>query len=343
LIESTAHKLHIGDTIQLNGFTIKPESKTSGIYTVTNVIDVDHFTINYFTYFVDASNNFYETSIQTGYFTVNFPDHKFNTINLIQNGVDPDTVDITFNFKHGFTNFADISVTSTNSVPVIDGYHENAVIVDDYTVTISFVGGITTNGSYGILGQSLAFYLYGIQDFAGILGDQINGNQYTVREIVDVDTFTFYSNQVFVKEATSGGGDSVRINSKVHGWNGIQENTIKGTLIRNISLQGFDFVFIKSDLLGSTLFNSKNIPAFSEILLTESPGFLLTNSHITVPTIFEKPIPEVSFIDLSVWNPNNTKYEFMDLDWSAHFLFKEYIYNTSPTFSAITGQPTQQN
>lgn len=64
----------------------------------------------------------------------------------------------------------------------------------------------------------------GVEEFSGFKKNDLNNTRFQVRDIIDADHFTFTTNSGFSERIETGGGTSIRINSKLHGWEGVHDN-----------------------------------------------------------------------------------------------------------------------
>jgi hypothetical protein len=180
-----------------------------------------------------------------------------------------------------------------------------------------------------ILGLSSKFYLYGATSIGGIDQSLINSIEFTVRDIgnpniIDsgtlrnsdpLNTFTFMCN-TFATSTTTGGGSSVYISSLLHGFNGTQSNTKNNTLNRSINLEGENYSFLTCSVLNTMLNTGKVTNVFARISLDQPPGYVCFN-FLSNPKVFDiVPLDILEQLTFSVYNYDNTLYEFNDLDWS---------------------------
>ena len=187
---------------------------------------------------------------------------------------------------------------------------------------------ISTPGTTGILGLSHEFYLYGVTDTGGIPSTILNGFPYIVRDVLDINTFTFMIPSMFATSTEIGGGSSVYISSLFHGFSGIQKNTKNSLLNRSINLEGENYAFITCPQL-ATMKNTGNVKdIFGRIILDQAPGYVCFN-YLSNPKVFDTvPLAQLSELEFSIVNYNNTLYEFSDLDWSFCLEITEIIDTT---------------
>lgn len=327
-VEPHLQNLKVGDKIKINNLITTPSiyETTSGVFEIYGIINSTTFTINFATTNVD--------NIELGWIGIQtleltFPYHQFNTIFSITSISNPPyNVEITTFLPHKLTSGDSIRINNTNSIPVIDGFY-TVEVVDNDTFQITFGGGITTNGTSGVIGMNNDFYLYGVNNIGEI--NDLNNFKFTIREIKDEHTITFDTTQYTTIDGY-GGGENIFINSLKHGFNGIQTNTKNDKLYRSINLEGENYVFLTSPQL-STMMNTgsvKNI--FARITLDQSPGSMVFN-YLSNPKIYEpSPLPELNELEFSIRNYDNSLYEFNDLDYSFVLEITE-IQDISHTFN----------
>lgn len=168
----------------------------------------------------------------------------------------------------------------------------------------------------GIIGLNNDFYLYDVEDVGGIPKTMLNNTRFSVREIIDENTFTFTASNVYAISTEIGGGSNIYISSLKHGFNGIQTNTKNGILTRSINLQGEDYCFVACPQL-DTMLNTGNVKnIFSRISLDQPPGYVCFK-YLSNPKHFNIiPLDKLSDLEFSVINYNNSFYDFNDLDFS---------------------------
>ena len=180
-----------------------------------------------------------------------------------------------------------------------------------------------------ILGLSSNFYLYGATSIGGIDQSLLNSIEFTIRDIgnpkiIDssthrnldpLNTFTFMCN-TFATSTNIGGGSSVYISSLLHGFNGTQSNTKNNTLNRSINLEGENYSFLTCSVLNTMLNTGKVTNIFARISLDQPPGYVCFN-FLSNPKVFDIiPLDTLEQLTFSIYNYNNTLYEFNDLDYS---------------------------
>lgn len=335
------HGLLVGDSIKIyNLITSPPVALVS--HKVYSVLDSDNFTINFST--VSHDNDSIEKSnayigLQT--ITISFPDHGFNTITSISS-VSEDlngyNVEISTFLPHNLTTGDTVRIMETNCTPVIDDGKYIVKVIDSDTFEIIVLGGgITGNGTSGILGMSNEFFLYSARSIGGINTREINNIKFRVKDIIDENTFRFDSIS-FANKTERGGGSNLFISSLRHGFSGIQENTKNSLLNRSINLEGENYVFLCCPQL-ATMMNTGNVnDIFARITLDQSPGSIVFN-YLSNPKTFDTtPLNMLNELEFSIINYDNSLYEFSDLDYSFVLEITEVIdTNDSFNFSSRRG------
>jgi hypothetical protein len=339
------HKMLAGDKIMVDNLKSTPQIVSDiAIYSVPTstslLLDIELNNID-----LQNSINPY---ICTGLITLSYPSHGFNIIVNIQNGTVFNLLDgggatvpiqpivITTLNNHNL-NIGDTvrltgtsptyvnSILTTGVAPSLDGggYIVRTIESSD---TFSIVKVSGTSDSFtpitpsptitGILGLNNKFILYGVEDVGGISKTMINSNLFTVRDIIDENTFTFIAPNVYATSNETGGGSEVYISSLKHGFNGIQTNTKNGQLTRSINLQGEDYCFLTCPQL-DTMLNTGNIKnIFSRISLDQPPGYVCFK-YLSNPKHFNTmPLDKLSELEFSIVNYNGSLYDFNDLDFS---------------------------
>jgi hypothetical protein len=225
----------------------------------------------------------------------------------------------------------------TNSTPDINGGDYVVKVMSSDTFRIIFPGGITGGGDGGIIGMSNQFYVYGSTEIGGISSTAINNMLYNVKDIIDEHTFTFDCAEFSTKSENSG-GNNVYISSLKHGFNGIQQNTKNSLLNRSINLEGENYSFLCCPQLSTMLNTGKVENVFARITLDQSPGSVVFN-FLSNPKIFDTaPLYELTELEFSVVNYDNTLYEFNDLDYSMVLEITEIVDTfTDSNFNSRTG------
>lgn len=345
IITNVAHKMLKGDKVMINN--LKSTPLLTNEYTIYSVLTSNSFLIQVSLVNIDTSNSS-DAYVSTGLMTLSFPSHSFNSIVNIRNGTVFNIVDANLNVfpiqpiiistltphklsvgdvvrlsgtKPTYVN----NILTTGVEPSLDGggYIVRSIDTPD---TFSIVKVSGTNDSFtsitpaptitGILGLNNDFYLYDIEDIAGISKTMINNVKFTVRDIIDENKFTFIAPNVYAKSSESGGGSNIYISSLKHGFNGIQTNTKNNILTRSINLQGEDYCFLTCPQLDTMLNTGSVKNIFSRISLDQPPGYVCFK-YLSNPKHFNiMPLDTLSELEFSVINYNNSLYDFNDLDFS---------------------------
>lgn len=319
---SEDHNLQIGDSISFSNFISVPNLLISSqkVYAVPNstsfVLDIA------LTSYVEDNITKGISFIKTGFTTVTFPQHGFNKILSIENTSGTPTGQTYGNLllvqtqlPHKFSSGNMVRLAQTNSVPSIDGgYNVTATSSDKFTIPYSFP--IISSGNTGITTFDQNFYIYGSTSVGGINPTNINSKSFTIRDIIDENTFTFYNNYDNASSKETSGGNNVYISSLLHGFNGQQKNTKNSLLNRSINLQGENYAFLCCPEL-STMLNTGNVKnIFARISLDQSPGSMVF-SYLSNPKIFDDtPLNQLNDLEFSILNYDGSEYEFNDLDYS---------------------------
>jgi hypothetical protein len=335
IVTQVPNKLYVGDYVKFNNiFTSPLITKSSHKITSVNTMD-NSFLIQFNITNVDTTTIINNTAfIGTGLITVSFPSHTFNTIISISNGV-PTTKKIIRTFTNNNIKTGDfIRLSNTQTTPSLDGggYIATVISNDTFSITnpITPFTNLTDiplwgNGNYPILGLNNNFYLYGVSDIGGISSLIINNTLFTVRDIIDIDTFTFMINNTFATSIEQGGGSAIFTSSLRHGFNGIQTNTKNGLLNRSINLEGENYAFLTCPTLGTVKSTGLVSDIFAKLILEQSPGYICTN-YISNPKIFDTvPLNKLADLTFSVYYYNNSLYAFQDLDFSFTLEITEVI------------------
>jgi hypothetical protein len=361
IVTTVAHKMLQGDKITIKNVSSTPQ--LIGAYTISSVLTSESFLIQVSFSSIDTQN-LSQAYIGTGLMTLSFPSHNFNSIINIQNGtpfnlfnnlnvpISIQPLIITTIVPHNLSvgNIVRLSNTGpvyTNNVltsgiePSIDGggyiVHEINSL-DTFTLVKvsgtndSFVPIIQSPNITGTLGLNNNFYLYDIEDIGGITKTLLNNKLYTIRDIIDENTFTFMINDVYATSTEIGGGSNIHISSLKHGFNAIQTNTKNNILSRSINLQGEDYCFITCPQL-DTMLNTGNVKnIFSRVSLDQPPGYVCFQ-YLSNPKQFHTiPLDKLEELEFSVVYHNGTLYDFNDLDFSFTLEITEVIDNT-PAFN----------
>jgi hypothetical protein len=317
------HGLRAGDKIQLYNVVTTPIMK--GIYTIYDVPDSDNFRVDFLTTSINMEN------IQKGIAGVGtqiiklaYPYHQFNRIINITNSPVSGKIRIQTQLVHNLQTNDKVRLMQTNSNPSIDDGGYLVTVISTDTFDIPYPTTLTTAGTFGIIGMTHDFYIYGASSFAGITSTGINNKLHTVREIFDIHNFSFTCED-FSNAQTKGGGNNLFISSLYHGFAGVQENTKNSLLNRSINLEGENYAFLCCPQL-ATMMNTGNVRnVFARITLDQSPGSMVF-SFLSNPKTFDTvPLNQLSELEFSVVNWDDTRYEFNDLDYSFSLEITEEI------------------
>jgi hypothetical protein len=345
---SENHKMLVGDKVMINNLKSMPLLTTE--LTIIGIPTSNSFLIDVQINNIDLQNSI-DPYVGTGLITVSFPSHGFNTIINISNGAKIDVLDengvpvaiqpivITTLNSHNLkvndmirisgTDPVYIDVGSSNILikgvePSLDGggYIVKSIDSEDTFTIVKSNTTITFNtleiGDVikGILGLNDGFYLYDVEDIGGISKTMLNNILFSVRDIIDDNTFTFIAQNVYATKTEIGGGSNIYINSLKHGFNGIQTNTKNGLLTRSINLQGEDYCFITCPQLDTMLNTGGVNNIFSRISLDQPPGYVCFK-YLSNPKHFNTmPLDKLSELEFSIVNYNSSLYDFNDLDYS---------------------------
>lgn len=326
IVTRVPNKLYVGDYVKFNNIVTSPLI-TNSPHKITSINTMDNsFLIQFDITNVDTTTIINNTAfIGTGLISVSFPSHTFNTIISISNGV-PTTTKIIRTFTNNNIQTGDlVRLSNTQTTPSLDGggYIATVISSDTFSITnpITPFTALTNvpiwgTGNYPVLGLNNNFYLYGVNDVGGISSLIINNTLFTVRDIIDINTFTFMINNAFATSIEQGGGSAIFISSLRHGFNGIQTNTKNGLLNRSINLEGENYAFLTCPTLGTLKSTGLVTDIFAKLILEQSPGYICT-SYISNPKIFDKvPLSKLADLTFSVYYYNNSLYAFQDLDYS---------------------------
>ena len=314
------HGLSVGDQIYVYNFDITPniyyDRIHNGVFSVENVVSEDVIEISCD---VDHISDISQVFIGTRLFHMNFPSHGFNRITEI-NQAGTGYVQIITLFDHGLNSSSSVLISGTNSVPSIDGAYCGITIPSSDSFIISTSTILTSPGYTGILSSDYDFYLYNVSEFGGFSTSDLNNKKFTVVDIIDEDNFIFKGNYGFSTSIEQGGGDSVRINSKIHGWNGTQSNNLNGKLFRPLRLSGDDYAYMCVPGLmeiSESVYNNgpvKNI--FAKIKLTANPGMILFDSYYTPPIEIDHVISSLKDMRFQIKSKNNEILDFNGFNYS---------------------------
>ena len=166
---------------------------------VTTIIDPYSFLIQFKMSSINMDNITNQLAyIGTGLINVDYPSHGFNSIlSITQYDIGQALVQTTINHNLESAKIIRISNTdaksSTNNSSMNDTYNIVSIESNDSFV-ISRLSGkgfitISTIGTTGIIGLSNEFILYSSNDTGGIPSTMLNNYHYTIRDILDTNTF----------------------------------------------------------------------------------------------------------------------------------------------------------
>lgn len=332
---SVNHKLIKNDTIRLVNVNTSPVLSKNNVFIISRVTSTTFDIEQTFTNSNVNANSF----VSTGLIEVSFPNHKFNKITdivWVKEDVSPPpansittTVEIETIIPHGLNTNDKIRIMETNTDPdPIDGWYTVTKIDNDiFSIPVPLRLSSTqpkdddgdpntTTMVTGIIGMSNSFNLYGVEDISNISASVLNGMGFTVRDVIDENTFTFYVSNSFAESSVRGGGDNIYISSDKHGFSGIQTNTKDDILNRSINLEGENYCFLTCPQL-DTMKNTgsvKNI--FARISLDQAPGYICFN-YLSNPKDFDKvPLSTLGELEFACVNYDGSLYDFNDLDYS---------------------------
>jgi hypothetical protein len=316
------HELKVGDVIKLENFKSIPSISLSNqiVFAIPNN-DTIMLNITLSSY-VNEDILLGKSFIKTGLTTVSFPYHGFNKVVSIQNTDGFPTgqtygnlILVQTQLPHNYTDSEMVRLANTNTTPSIDGGYNITVKTSD-TFTIPYSFPITSSGNSGVTSFNQDLYLYGVKYVGGMSPNNINNRLFTVRDIIDENTFTFYNKYDQASIDEQGGGNTVYVSSLLHGFNGSQINTKINVLNRSINLQGENYAFLCCPQL-ATMMNTGDIKnVFARISLDQSPGSMVF-SYLSNPKIFDNvPLNQLNELEFSIINFDGTHYEFFDLDYS---------------------------
>jgi hypothetical protein len=328
------HNLRPNDRIKINNVTSSPN--INGTHLVYTTPSSNTITINYITTTASlSSENQNLPYIGTGLYTVSFPNHNFNNIISIQNTSGYNTNNTSGNLfvvqtqlPHGLSNNQKIRFSQTQTSANVNLNTGHTITIkdsDEFIIGTTTGSGLLSPITSGIIGFNQDFKLYNIKDVGGIQGQNINNTTFSIRNIIDENSFTFYTNDLLASSTESAGGNSAHISSLIHGFSGIQQNTKDNILNRSINLQGENYSFLCCPQL-STMMNTGDVKnVFARIILDQSPGSMVF-SYLSNPKIFDKtPLDKLDELEFSIQNHDGTLYEFNDLDYSFTLQITENI------------------
>lgn len=330
IVCDAAHTLKVGDKIRINNILTLPSitDRNAGIHEVYSIPSSTSFTINFKTTSFDPISIDNGTAfVGTRIVTVSFPYHGFNTIVSIANS-GAGVVQIITQLPHNLTTGDKIRISSSNCIPSIDDGGYEVTVVSSDTFTIEFVPALSAPGTFGVLGMSNDFYLYGATELGGLTVADLTATLHSVREILDQHTFTFNADN-YASSSDKGGGTNVFVSSYRHGFSGTQNNTKNSLLNRSINLEGENYAFLCCPQLATMMNTGPVKDIFARITLDQSPGSMVF-AFLSNPKEFETvPLDKLSELEFSVLNWNNTLFDFNDLDYSFVLEITEVVDTTT--------------
>ncbi len=276
------------------------------------------------------------------------------------------TSTITTDVPHNWVVGDIVSITETNSTPDINGNHTIQTILSTTSFEIDLINSVVSPGNFGIIVNKTRFEIEtgviltspGINPAGIIMRDHkvihyriepkinsenhigglplsiLNGTERPISKLINVDNYLLRVED-FANETVIGGGENVRVSSRIHGFRSIQANTFsgtsEGTLYRSISLEGQNYLYLVCPGL-DTVLNSSNIPnVFAKILLSESPGLMIFNSFVSTEKEFDYPIPKLDTLDLKILTPEGYLFNLNDINYALSLEITEladYLENT---------------
>lgn len=356
LIQSPNHGLQVGDWVFLYNCHLVPSIYDSesvrGYFQIIASATPDVFSINFRSQRVSDISKAY---IGTRIIKCTFENHGFNRIVSITSP-SADTVEVMTQFDHNVNVDEGVLIKQSNSVPSIDGFYKNKkatqtvpnpipnVIVtapDVFQLKINATQ-FTTSGFNGIMTTDHDFHLYGVEAFGGFTADELNKSRCTVRNIVDGSTFYFTVYSGFSNKIEGGGGSDIRINSKIHGWNGTHENYVNGNLFRPINLAGANTCYLcLTNVIGDLLMNSDDVKkVICQQYLTTNPGYYIFNQFMTEPLVFDPPLPTLGELHFEWRSEDNYLMEFNGLEWTGAIEITELVPVEDDSLNETLGEGT---
>ena len=348
----------------LVSFNLTEATYSSATFLVELASKLDANSVNGYTYTVDLISNQIRitttanftisvdtSSSITGFIVAATPAAITHTATQPITDEEDNTAIITTNTSHGLQTGNVVSISDCDAVITgsnnINEYFE-IIRLSSTRFSIIIVGDVTTPGTTGDITLSRdSIRIYRCEKLGSIQPRFINN----IDHIVTVLNTSSYSIELDEKEddsystinVTAGGGDDIRVSSRFHGYSGEQTNTSDGSLInRLISLEGENYAYITSQIIGSTMEDSSGVTnIFGKLLLNFSPGTIAFNSFIENPRIFDDngPLKELSEIDIKVKIHNDILYEFNDIDFSFALEIVELVDIIPNTqFSSVRGE-----
>ena len=276
---------------------------------------------------------------------------------------------ITTSTDHNLIVGSSITISNTNSTPIIDGTYIVTDVLGPRILEISAASPVTvpgdrgnivnnvslTSGNTGIIGRNNNVLHYritgenpGADNLAGMKLTALNGIERPIASLIDANTYMIRVIEEYANKTITGGGSNVHVSSIFHGLRAIQTNTEDGTptgtLFRAISLEGENYVYLVSEGL-DTVINTANISnTFAKILLSESPGNLMFNSFISEPKVFDNPIAKIDTMRFRIVTPEGYPFNFNDINYSFTLRITELVNQLEDAFvSSRTGENEFEN
>ena len=338
-----SHRLVAGDKVRLYNTHLLPniydENNPDGVFDVIQIVSPDVFAIDWETFsVVSVSTAYIGTRIMQLTFPTITPAYlelfpsafrkRFNRVTRIESmPVDPLLVfpvypiRVTTLFSHGLRTDETVSLGETNSTPAVDGSYVATYLEDD-AFQINLTEPLSATGFRGTIGLDHEFRLYNAKAVGGFRASDINAVPLKVREIIDENNVLFTVKSGFSSSSVSGGGENLRISSKIHGFAGVQKNSISRDErpYRPVNLAGSNYCFLTVPTFGrfsGMLFTGgvKNI--FAKLLLTDAPGNFIFNSAVASPLRFTpSPLQRLQEIDFLWVDRYGYTLTFAGLEWS---------------------------
>lgn len=274
-----------------------------------------------------------------------------------------------------------VEVSNSNSSPTINGPHYIQSVLSPTSFTINLeididtpgTTGIVVNksrflaktgkdvittGTSGIINRDQVISLFRVkpeedssESIGGISINSINQKNRKILKIIDKDNYIVRYKGSYSTKSISAGGDEITISSLSHGYRSIQANTVTGLttgeLYRSISLQGEDYIFLRSTGL-DTIVNSSGLSnIFAKILLNDAPGNMVFNSFISAPKVFDPPVPKIDVLTFEMVTSKGYHFNFNDIDWSFSLEVIEVLdslsFNNSASNSVFFGGNTRND
>jgi len=330
-----SHGLMAGDRIRFWNTFLMPnlydDTNPQGEFDILSIRSPDVFTIDRETVRVEDDS---QATVGTRLLQLTFPritagdiardpavyKRRFNRVSRIENA-GPGSVRLTTLFPHGRKTGDVICLAETNSQPLLDGTYTVVAEADDALLIDTQVS-VQRPGFRGILSSDHEFVLYGATAVGGFLAADLNDINFRVRDVIDENNIVFSAKSGFATTTTTGGGENLRISSRLHGFRGTQTNSISrdGLAFRPINLSGGTYCFLTVPTFGrySTMLNTgtvKNILA--KLLLTDAPGNFIFNSYVTAPLVFsDGAMQRLYDLDFQWVDSRGDQLTFSGMEWS---------------------------